>query len=64
VVTAVAARVSCLQVGHRDPRRSDDQLAQLDNAVRELLLFELRKAGLPEDSCQACIPYEGMTLSL
>lgn len=64
VSTAVAAGVRALHVGHRDPRRNDEQIAQLDAYVRELARDELRRAGRPADSMEALIPYEGMTVRL
>ena len=62
VRTAVAAEVRTLHVGHRDPRRSDEQIARLDAYVRELAREELRRAGRAADSMEALIPYEGLTV--
>ena len=64
VATAVAAGVRALHVGHRDPRRSDAQIAQVDDYVRELMREELRRVGRPADSCRALIPYEGLRVYL
>jgi phosphoribosyl 1,2-cyclic phosphodiesterase len=62
VITAIAAGVKTLHVGHRDPRRSDNQLAELDAFTRRFAEEELRRAGKPAGSCQALIPYEGQTV--
>jgi phosphoribosyl 1,2-cyclic phosphodiesterase len=62
VVTAVAAGVKALHVGHRDPRRSDEQLAGLDAVVGRLVNEELARTGRPAGSCRALIPYEGLTV--
>jgi phosphoribosyl 1,2-cyclic phosphodiesterase len=64
VTTAVAAGVKLLHVGHRDPRRSDAELAGLDGYLQRLMSEELRRAGRPPDACQALIPAEGMTVRL
>jgi phosphoribosyl 1,2-cyclic phosphodiesterase len=64
VVTAVAAGVRELHVGHRDPRRDDNETARLEALAREWLRQELRRAGRPEDSCRLCFPYEGLTVRL
>jgi phosphoribosyl 1,2-cyclic phosphodiesterase len=64
VATAVAAGVRQLHLGHRDPRRGDEELAQLDAYVREVMRRELAQAGRPEDACRALIPFEGMTVRL
>jgi phosphoribosyl 1,2-cyclic phosphodiesterase len=64
VTTAVAAGVRRLHVGHRDPRRIDEQIAQMEAALQELLHRELDRVGRPEDACQVCIPHEGLTLFL
>jgi ribonuclease BN (tRNA processing enzyme) len=64
VKTAVAAGVSELHVGHREPKRSDRELAQFEEYLQRLVVDELRTAGRPADSLRACIPYEGLTVSL
>jgi phosphoribosyl 1,2-cyclic phosphodiesterase len=64
VTTAVAAGVRALHVGHRDPRRSDVDLAGLDAFVHSFIEDELRRAGRDPGSCQALIPYEGLTVRL
>jgi phosphoribosyl 1,2-cyclic phosphodiesterase len=64
VRTAVHAGVRALHVGHRDPRRNDQDLANLDACVERLMREELRGAGLPEESCRGLIPFEGMQVSI
>jgi phosphoribosyl 1,2-cyclic phosphodiesterase len=60
VRTAVAAGVGQLHLGHRDPRRSDRDLASLDDYLRRLIEEELQSASRPPESCTALIPYEGL----
>ena len=60
VATAVAAEVRELHLGHRDPARSDDDLARLEAFLQQLLRDELRRAGRGEDSCRARIVHEGL----
>jgi ribonuclease BN (tRNA processing enzyme) len=62
VRTAVAAGVRDLHLGHRDPARSDEDLARLEIFLQEYLREELRRAGRAEDSCQARITYEGLVV--
>jgi phosphoribosyl 1,2-cyclic phosphodiesterase len=64
VVTAVAAGVRELHVGHRDPQRSDAETARIEALLQELLREELRRAGKPADACRALAPYEGLTIQL
>jgi phosphoribosyl 1,2-cyclic phosphodiesterase len=64
VRTAVAAEVRELHLGHRDPARSDEEIAALDVFLRERLREELRRAGRPDDSCQARIVHEGLVVRL
>ncbi len=64
VATAVAAGVKAVHVGHRDPRRGDGELAELDAYAARCAEEELRRAGRPAGSCQALIPYEGLTVRL
>jgi phosphoribosyl 1,2-cyclic phosphodiesterase len=63
VSTAVAAGVRELHLGHRDPARSDEDIARLEVFLRECLRDELRRAGRAEDSCRARIVHEGLTVS-
>ena len=62
VSTAVAAGVRELHVGHRDPARNDEAVSRLEVLLRERLREELRRAGRAEDSCQARIVHEGLTV--
>jgi phosphoribosyl 1,2-cyclic phosphodiesterase len=64
VVTAVAADVRQLHVGHREPRRGDDDLARVEAYVQRLMRDELRRAGRAEDACKALVPYEGLVVEL
>jgi phosphoribosyl 1,2-cyclic phosphodiesterase len=64
VTTAVAAGVRELHVGHREPRRSDAQVAEIEHYLRGLLREELDRAGRPPDACRLLIPYEGLTVHL
>ncbi len=62
VVTAVAAGVRDVHLGHRDPARSDDDLARLEVFLQQHLREELRRVGRPEDSCRARCAYEGLVV--
>jgi phosphoribosyl 1,2-cyclic phosphodiesterase len=62
VATAVAAGVRELHLGHRDPARSDEDIARLEVSLRQLLREELRRAGRAEDSCRARIVHEGLVV--
>jgi phosphoribosyl 1,2-cyclic phosphodiesterase len=64
VITAVAAGVRELHVGHRDPRRGDADLAEMEAFARRLLAEELRKSGKPGDACKVVIPHESMEVRL
>lgn len=60
VCTAVAAGVRELHVGHRDPARSDEDLARLEDFLRQCLREELNRVGRAEDSCRARMVHEGL----
>lgn len=64
ISTAVAANVKAVHVGHRDPRRSDNDLARLEQYMKELMADELRNAGKPAGSCEVVMPYEGLRVVL
>ena len=64
IKTAVAAGVKILHVGHRDPLRSDDDLARMEVYCRELLAQELQQTGRPPGSTKVAIPYEGLRMQL
>jgi phosphoribosyl 1,2-cyclic phosphodiesterase len=63
VVTAVAAGVRELHLGHRDPARSDEDIARLEDFLHERMREELHRVGRSEDSCRARIVHEGLTVS-
>lgn len=63
--TALEANVERLHVGHRDPRRDDRAIAEIDSLLRQLMRESLD--ALPagsERTCEALIPYEGMQVVL
>jgi len=62
VSTAVAAGVRELHLGHRDPARSDEDIAHLQDFLQQCLHEELRRSGRAEDSCRARIVHEGLTV--
>lgn len=62
VSTAVAAGVRELHLGHRDPARSDEDIARLQVFLDECLHAELKRAGRALDSCHARIVHEGLTV--
>jgi len=64
VRTAIAAGVRRLHLGHRDPVRSDEDLAWLEGFARQLARDELRSAGRDPESCQVVIPHEGFTVEI
>jgi hypothetical protein len=64
VATAVAAGVRELHVGHREPKRADDELARVEEYLQQLVASALRDAGRPADSLRARLPYEGLTVIL
>jgi phosphoribosyl 1,2-cyclic phosphodiesterase len=64
VRTAVAAQVRQLHVGHREPRRSDEQIAECEAYLQRLAREELTRLGRAEDECRATVPYEGLTVRI
>ncbi len=62
VCTAVAAGVRELHLGHRDPARSDEDIARLEAFLRQRLREELGRAGRAEDSCRARVVHEGLVV--
>ncbi len=64
LITAVAAGVRALHVGHRDPCRDDDATAAMEGLLRQELKGELRRRGRDEDACRVLIPYEGLAVEL
>jgi phosphoribosyl 1,2-cyclic phosphodiesterase len=64
VATAVAAGVRALHIGHREPRRNDAQIAQVEALAIRLLQDELARAGQPPGKCTVRIPYEGLQVQV
>jgi phosphoribosyl 1,2-cyclic phosphodiesterase len=64
VATAVAAGVKVLHLGHREPMRPDDKIAELEAYAQQLMREELVRAGRAPDSCTASVAYEGMTVKV
>jgi phosphoribosyl 1,2-cyclic phosphodiesterase len=64
VATALAAGVREVHVGHREPKRGDEDLARIDNYLGQLLRDGLQAAGRAADACRARIPCEGLTVRL
>jgi phosphoribosyl 1,2-cyclic phosphodiesterase len=64
VSTAVLAGVKALHIGHREPRRGDEELACIERKVVEMMGDELRRAERPAGGCAVLIPYEGMTVTI
>ncbi len=62
VATAVAAEVKELHIGHRDPARSDEGLARLDQFLQEQLHAELNRVGRGAEACRARIVHEGLVV--
>ena len=62
VATALAAGVRRLHVGHREPRRGDDQIAECERYMQRLAAEGLARLGRPADDSAVAIPYEGMTV--
>jgi phosphoribosyl 1,2-cyclic phosphodiesterase len=64
VATAVAADVYQLHVGHREPKRNDVETARFETYLQKLLVEALQQHGRDENSCTACVPFEGMRVEL
>jgi phosphoribosyl 1,2-cyclic phosphodiesterase len=64
VATALAARVRELHIGHREPKRSDDDMAQFESYLQECVSDALQRAGFPADACTARLPFEGLTVTI
>jgi phosphoribosyl 1,2-cyclic phosphodiesterase len=60
VVTAVAAGVRVLHIGHREPRRTDAETAAVEAHLRGLLAAELKRVGRGLGECTAHIVHEGL----
>src|SRR5262249_25396992 len=50
VATAIAAGVRELHIGHREPKRSDQELARIEDNLHQLVADALRDAGRPADA--------------
>ena len=64
VATAVASGARRLHIGHRDPCRDDQQIAHFEERLRQLVREELARLGKPPETCEALVPYEGMSVYL
>lgn len=64
VATAVEAGVRALHVGHREPRRTDDEIAKLEASLRRLYAAELAHRGIQPLGGEPIVPYEGLTLEI
>jgi phosphoribosyl 1,2-cyclic phosphodiesterase len=64
VATAVAAEVRELHVGHREPKRNDEDLARVERYLQQRLVDALQAAGRNPDSCRTRIPFEGLTVRI
>jgi phosphoribosyl 1,2-cyclic phosphodiesterase len=64
VATAAAAGVRAVHIGHREPKRDDNDLARVERCMREWLAEALRRAGRDPESCTASMPFEGLTLHI
>jgi phosphoribosyl 1,2-cyclic phosphodiesterase len=64
VATAVAAGVRVLHVGHREPKRDDNDLARVDRYIQQSMAAALTSAGRDPASCSTCIPWEGLTVGI
>ena len=63
IVTALAAGVGRLHLGHRDPRRNDLNIAELETYAQGFLREELaRRNG--SGGLDLLIPYEGMQIRI
>ena len=62
VATGVKAKVRNLHLGHHEPKRSDQDLATLDDHARKLSQQLLKQQQRPTDACQACLAYEGLSI--
>ena len=64
MTTALAANARKLHIGHRDPRRDDAKIAQLDSYLQGLVRAGLQNLGRPANSCEAIIPHENQEFYL
>jgi phosphoribosyl 1,2-cyclic phosphodiesterase len=64
VATAVAARARLLHVGHREPKRDDNDLARVEQYLQRRLAQALAAAAREPGWCAGCIPFEGLSVCL
>jgi phosphoribosyl 1,2-cyclic phosphodiesterase len=64
VATAVAARVRALHLGHREPKRTDANIADVERYLQQAVRTALGSAGRDGTECRALIPFEGLTVRL
>lgn len=64
IITALAAGVRRLHIGHRDPRRNDQNIADFETYGRGFLQAELAQRNLPGETCDFLVPYEGMQIRI
>ena len=64
VATAITAQVRHLHLGHHEPKRSDQQLAEIEQLAKRISRALLKKLALPEDLCQTRLAYEGLEIEL
>jgi phosphoribosyl 1,2-cyclic phosphodiesterase len=63
IATALDAGVRMLHIGHRDPRRNDQLIAEFETYMRNFLQKERRRIGW-EGECEVLVPYEGMQVEI
>jgi hypothetical protein len=56
--------VKALHLGHREPKRPDEQIWQIEHDAQQLLREQLIRAGRKEDECRVLVPYEGLTVEI
>ena len=59
IETAIAAGAKRLHLGHHDPKRNDDQLAEILTIARRLMRSSLDRLDRPPNSCQVELAGEG-----
>jgi phosphoribosyl 1,2-cyclic phosphodiesterase len=64
VATAVAAGVRELHLGHREPKRTDEDLARIQAYAERSLCEALQRGGRQANTCRVQIPHEGLTVRL
>jgi phosphoribosyl 1,2-cyclic phosphodiesterase len=62
ILTAVAAGVRRLHLGHREPKRDDVELERIERYAQEKMREALAAAGRPTDSCTVEMAREGTTV--